>query len=586
MAMIDPASPSSSPSPDDEARRDGVRARPRARVHAPPDVVRRVAALPTLPHRAGEDPVRALLAAVCDGACVVNELGRITAVNGVLAVMAGIAEDHLIGAQIPFHFWPDDERSALAAALSSAGGGVATRGELRFHSALGGSFPATVDVAPISGGAGAPKRSLCIVRAATPVTPEAPSLAHGAGSAPLRVVGASLHPTERRSAQREFRSVRDHLRVVTDSIGEGLYTLDTEGRLTYINHAGEDLLGWRFAELAGQVMHERVHFRHPNGRAHAIEDCPISRGRREGRIVRVDGDTFVRKDGTDLPVAYTSAPFETPDGVSGSVVVFRDITAQREGEARLQRQLDELFWAGQVREALVDGRFTLFAQPIVDVATGATLHHELLIRMRQRDGSLVGPGLFLPAAEAHGAVVDVDRWVLRRALGLARRGYGVHVNLSVRSIAVRSFVDELTADLEQLGAAARLVVLELTETAVADDQCTRAFLTRVRALGCEAALDDFGTGYGAFRYLKRLPVDYLKIDQEFIRDLATDAASSHVVRAVVTLARSFGQRTVAEGVEDPATMTLLRAFGVDRAQGYALGRPAPVEDIFGAPSGG
>ena len=122
------------------------------------------------------------------------------------------------------------------------------------------------------------------------------------------------------------------------------------------------------------------------------------------------------------------------------------------------------------------------------------------------------------------------------------------------------------------------MVFEITETAILEDEAAaERFADRLRNLGCKLALDDFGTGYGGFTYLKQLPVDYLKIDIEFVRDLATNPASRHVVEAVVGLARGFGLKTVGEGVEDPEAYSLLRELGVDYAQGYHIARPAPLE---------
>ncbi len=122
------------------------------------------------------------------------------------------------------------------------------------------------------------------------------------------------------------------------------------------------------------------------------------------------------------------------------------------------------------------------------------------------------------------------------------------------------------------------LVFEITETTlISDEAAARAFVEGLHRLGCRIALDDFGTGYGGFTYLKQLPIDYLKIDIEFIRDLRYDPASRRVVEAVVNIARGFGLETVGEGVEDDKTLQLLRTLGVDRAQGYLLGRPTPLE---------
>jgi EAL domain-containing protein (putative c-di-GMP-specific phosphodiesterase class I) len=157
------------------------------------------------------------------------------------------------------------------------------------------------------------------------------------------------------------------------------------------------------------------------------------------------------------------------------------------------------------------------------------------------------------------------------------RGRPVEVNVSARSVGDPAVIEHIERCLARSGADPGLVVFEITETALIDDaSAALAFAERVRALGSKLALDDFGTGFGTFTYLKQLPVDYLKIDIEFVRDLATNSASHHVVQAVVALARAFGLQTIAEGVEDGATLELLRELGVDLAQGYFIARPAPL----------
>jgi EAL domain-containing protein (putative c-di-GMP-specific phosphodiesterase class I) len=193
------------------------------------------------------------------------------------------------------------------------------------------------------------------------------------------------------------------------------------------------------------------------------------------------------------------------------------------------------------------------------------------------DGDAVLPGRFLSAAAQHGLMPQIDRWVLDKAIGLARGGRAVALNLSPQA-----FVDfELLADVElQLDFAAidpALLMFEVTETSVIDDQeLASRFMTRLHESGCMVALDDFGAGYAGFTYLKNLPINYLKIDREFVHDLGRNDASHHVVEAIVSLARGFGQRTIAEGVESEEVLQLLSDLGVQYAQGYFLGKPVPV----------
>lgn len=390
-------------------------------------------------------------------------------------------------------------------------------------------------------------------------------------------IGVAVDMTERVASERALRTARNYLRAVTDSMAEGMYTLDTEGRVTYMNEAAEGLLGWSEQELQGRVMHDVSHARRPDGSDFPIEDCPTVRARRHGQTVRVEEDMFVRRDGRELPVAYTAAPFETEEGVEGCVVVFNDISERKAHEESLQREADKLSWIGRIQDALDQDRFVLYAQPIVDLRSGDVVQSELLLRLREPDGRVVGPGEFLQVAEQYGLIGDIDRWVIEQSTELAATGRPVELNLSARSIGDQPVLDHIERCITDSGADPALIVFEITETALVEDQAAAAmFAERLHELGCKLALDDFGTGFGGFTYLKQLPVDYLKIDIEFVRDLATNDASRHVVEAVVALAHGFKLRTVAEGVEDAVALELLREMGVDYAQGYHIARPAPL----------
>jgi EAL domain-containing protein (putative c-di-GMP-specific phosphodiesterase class I) len=279
-------------------------------------------------------------------------------------------------------------------------------------------------------------------------------------------------------------------------------------------------------------------------------------------------------------VAYTSTPFEADTGIRGAVVVFGDATERRAQQAELERDVEVLSWIGRIRDALDNDRFVLEAQPIVDVTTGEPVQHELLLRMLDETGALIAPGSFLPVAEEYGLVREIDRWVIRRAAEVAANGHPVAVNLSAESLGDANLLAFVQEQIARTAAAPADFVFELTETGLLrDDQSARSFIEGITALGSHVALDDFGTGYGGLTYVKRLPVDYLKIDVEFVRDLAQNTASRHVVRAVVNLAHSFGYRTVAEGVEDHETLGLLRVLGVDFAQGFGIGRPGPLDQM-------
>jgi len=240
-------------------------------------------------------------------------------------------------------------------------------------------------------------------------------------------------------------------------------------------------------------------------------------------------------------------------------------------------------WIARIRRALDEDRFVLHGQPIVDLATGRVVQHELLLRMRGDSDDLILPLSFLPAAEKSGLIAEIDQWVITQATKIAAQGRPVGVNLSASCAGDPRMLDLIEAELSHHATDPGNIVFEITETAVMQnmDRATR-FVEQLVSLGCNFALDDFGTGFASFTYLKMLPVRYLKIDVDFVRDVARSKRDMFVVRAIVALAGDFGQQTIAEGVEDEATATVLRDLGVTYAQGFLYGRPRPL--IGGTPS--
>jgi len=400
---------------------------------------------------------------------------------------------------------------------------------------------------------------------------------------PRALVGVSVDISQIKSASHEVLRAGSYLRAVTDSIGEAMFTLDTEGRVQYLNPAAERALGWTTAELEGRSMHTATHSRRADGSSFPVEECPIRRTRTDGETVHETDDAFIHSDGTQFPVEYTATPFSTEEGIEGCVVVFEDISERKAEEAKIAADLEKLQWAREIQDALAQERFVLHGQPIQDIRTGRVVQQELLIRMRPREGEqLILPGAFLPAAEELGLITEIDRWVIDQAAHIAATGTPVELNVSARSISDRQLIEHIESALRRTGASPQLLVFEITETAVMSNMAAaEVFVRRLRRLGCRIALDDFGTGFGSFTYLKQLEFDYLKIDIEFVQDLAVNPASRTVVEAVVRLADGFSLKTVGEGVEDEQTLRLLGALGVDYAQGYHIGRPAALGPVAG-----
>ena len=254
-----------------------------------------------------------------------------------------------------------------------------------------------------------------------------------------------------------------------------------------------------------------------------------------------------------------------------------------EHEVRPERVRSRMRWAERIRDALEHDGFVLFEQPIVRLQDGTVDRAELLLRMLDGGGDPVPPADFLPVAERYGHIRAIDRWVVRRAIELlaARRAagssIGAGVNLSGDSISDASVIDYILAEIANAGIDPGCLTFEVTETAaIGNLDRARRLARQLSELGCGFALDDFGAGFGSFAYLKHLPLDLIKIDGDFIRTLPSSPQDQVTVRAIVDVARGHGKQTVAEFVEDGATLELLRRLGVDRAQGYHVGRPRPA----------
>lgn len=261
------------------------------------------------------------------------------------------------------------------------------------------------------------------------------------------------------------------------------------------------------------------------------------------------------------------------------------IVTYSENEAAILQRAGESHWARRIEQALDEDRFVLHGQKIVPLhSQGLPVKLELLVRMVDTDGSLISPAAFIPSAERYHLMGRVDRWVLRQAItwlqGQLERGDApqVAVNLSGQSVSDRGFHRWAHDELASAGpAVCERVILELTETAVVTNLIDAAsFMGEARALGVKTALDDFGAGSSSFGYLKKLPLDFLKIDGQFIRDVLTDPLATAAVRCFVDVARVVGLKTVAEFVESEAIQGRVAELGVDLVQGYAVHRPGPL----------
>lgn len=332
-----------------------------------------------------------------------------------------------------------------------------------------------------------------------------------------------------------------------------------------------------------------------------LQDCPESRALQVAEALRtvVRDFRFVWGDKIfEIGVSIGLVMFGSDGRTADEILSAADMAcymAKEQGRDRIQvyRSEDtetrwrqtEMNLATDVRDALRKGRFVLYAQEIRPLH-GDAAHFEVLVRMLDKDGQMVAPGLFIPAAERYGLMPQIDRWVIRQALAQAAatcnaHGIGLAINLSGLSLLDPAMPDYIRAQLAESGLRPGLLCLEITETAaVAHLGKGVEFMRELKALGCRFALDDFGSGMASFGYLKALPVDYLKIDGAFVRDILTDPIDHAFVESIHHIGKVMGKMTIAEFASDQPIIDELARIGVDYVQGYGVAPPRPLEEVL------
>ena len=258
----------------------------------------------------------------------------------------------------------------------------------------------------------------------------------------------------------------------------------------------------------------------------------------------------------------------------------------QEGDFVLEKMRSRIVWRDNIQKALAEDRFEPWFQPILGLRDNNIHHYEALARMRDVDGSIILPGSFIDIAEEMGLVTDIDRVIIEKTLmvqvELCKKGMipSFSVNLSGKELGDEGLLAFLRSRITATGADPGRLTFEITETAAIRelDKAVK-FIRELRSLGCSFSLDDFGVGFTSFRYLKEMEVDYIKIDGSFIRKLHENKTDRLFVKAIADVAKGMGVRTIAEFVENEEIIIILREYGVDCAQGYFIGKPAP--DIAG-----
>lgn len=568
--------------------------------------------------------------------------------------------------------------------------------------------------------------------------------------------------TDRKEAEDALEKARNQNRQILEAAGEGIYGVDPDGVITFINPAGAAMLGYDRDDAVGHLAHDVLHHAAPIDASHPITECPIHVAFKDGEIRHIDDEVFWKKDGSSFPVDYVSTPIVENDEISGAVVVFRDTTealrlseqllhqathdgltglvnrldfdqqmsrfldparthereavlayldldqfklindtcghlagdellrqlavmmaqqlrasdtlarlggdefgvlmtncsieraqvvmnriregiaefrfvwdeksftigvsiglvslaadtidaaealrradaacyaakdggrnrihVYREDDRELAKSQGEMQWVARINDAISNDKFQLYAQPIISLAKHGDRqeHYEILLRMKDGENETISPATFLPAAERYNLSPLVDRWVVKTTFEwLALHQHQLNdvefwcINLSGLSLGDETTLTFITEQLNRAQFRPESICFEVTETtAITNLADASNFIKALKSYGCKFALDDFGSGLSSFGYLKNLPVDFLKIDGIFVKDIVDDPIDYAMVKSINEIGHVMGMKTIAEFVENDAILKKLQEINVDYAQGYGIGRPQPLDELI------
>lgn len=392
----------------------------------------------------------------------------------------------------------------------------------------------------------------------------------------------------------------DEFKVVNDTCG---------------HKAGDDLLRKVSADLRSQLRDSDIVARLGGDEfGILLRDCKLEKGVEvaEGLIESLNGKRFsyqgkVFHVGASIGMVPITRRTKTLEDLMATVDA-ACYAAKEEGRNRVyvgevdnikvSHRMEELRQASHIRHAIKEGRLMLFKQPIVSVEDpGEVLHSEVLVRMVAKDGKLIVPGAFIPIAERHGLMQDVDRWIIRHLFEIEgkalRKWHAVahdgerpedafmySINLSAASLVDPTFLGFVTDLMREYGISGHAIAFEITETqAITHLDKAVTLIRSLKKLGCRFLLDDFGSGMSSFGYLKELPIDYLKIDGQFVKDILSDPVDRAMVNMINEIGHTMGLTTVAEYVENNEILAELEDMGVDMAQGYGISKPVPMENV-------
>jgi diguanylate cyclase (GGDEF)-like protein/PAS domain S-box-containing protein len=532
------------------------------------------------------------------GMAIVSTEGRILRVNRALCTVTGHQHTDLEGRTMLSLLHPEDRDNHTQETERMLAGRLATaRGERRYLHDDGHVVWVAVSTTLVHDAAGAPLHFLTQIQDVTERRRYEAELRHMADHDALTGL------LNRRAFERELKRHVDHVARYGPRGAAVLLDVDLFKNVNdTLGHSAGDQLICKVADALREQVRERAVIARLGGDEFAVllpdgnpeeAECAANALLDAIRTVRISSPSGRLRA---VSASVGVAPFDSDRLTGEDVLVNADLAmyeAKEAGRDRVashagardasSRLASRLSWTDVIRDALDEERLVLQAQPIMDLHTGEIHQYEMLLRMRDPLGELIPPAAFLPVAERYDLIGAIDKWVVRKAIQmlgeeLARKNRLVfEVNISGASAGDPELLALIESELAANRVEPQQIIFEITETtAVSNIPQAQEFAAHLNALGCRFALDDFGAAFASFYYLKHLPFDYLKIDGEFVRSCINNKTDQLVIQAVVDIARGLGKKTVAEMVGDQETLEMLAAMGVDHAQGYHVGRPAPL----------
>jgi diguanylate cyclase (GGDEF)-like protein/PAS domain S-box-containing protein len=534
------------------------------------------------------------------GMCLVGPGGRFMQVNRALCEMLGYPEGELLERAVVDVTHPDDLAATSAAITDLATGRAVTfHAEKRYLHADGHVLWALTSVSVLRGNSGGPSHAVAQIQDITDRRAAQEQLVHQATHDPLTGLPNRALLMDR--LQMELSRSRHEPAACTAAV-----FVDLDGFKAINDGLGHDVADQVLVEVAQRLRRE-VRPSDTVARLGGDEFVIMCRDvvAAEPAAVAEIGERLVLAFARPIMIGATEMTVTASIGiayVAGAQVSAEDLIrdadtamyrAKARGKNRYEvfdetlraRATDRVAVEQALRRGLREERFRLFFQPVVDVQTTEPVAVEALVRLDDAERGLLAPDTFIQAAEDSGLIVPIGAWAMGDACrrladwrdgGLAPADLHIAVNVSVRQASRPDLVDTVVLTLMEAGLPPQVLALEVTESVLIEaDATTVRQLGQLRDMGVRIGIDDFGTGYSSLTYLKSLPVSFLKIDRSFVSGLVDDPSDRKIVAGVIRLAQALGLLTIAEGVEDPAQLAVLRELGCDQAQGYLFGRPQP-----------